>query len=197
MSDLNWSLIFHFFDMIRLQLSGKLWCGGEIMGKIRDRWWLIVAAIGVNVLCHLLTVVFHIETTFLKVGGSYLGVAAAAIVLCFLPLRFHIVAQIFVAFAASVGCGMNMYTYLPVYDLVIHYLSGVVLAFGGWARIKNKYFALTFSWAGAGLWEIFEFSCDVLLCAGMQGNTADTMTDMIAGFLGGLTWLVIKAFKKD
>jgi len=167
------------------------------MEKIKNRWWLIVAAMGVNVLCHLLTVIFHIETTFLKVGGSYLGVAAAAVALCFLPLRFHIVAQIFVIAAASVGSGMNMYTHWPFYDLLIHYLSGVVLAAGGWQLMKNKYFALSFSWAGAGLWEIFEYSCDVLLSAGMQGATTDTMTDMIAGFLGGLTWLAIKQLKKD
>ena len=159
---------------------------------MKKRWVLILGALAINMFCHLLTVIFHIPTTFLKLGGSYLGVAAAAVALCFLPLRFHIIAQIFMVAAASVGCGMNMYTYLPIYDLVIHYLSGIVLAFGGWEIIKNKYFALTFSWAGAGLWEIFEFFCDVLLHAGMQGAIMDTMTDMVAGFLGGITWIVIK-----
>ena len=162
------------------------------MKKIKERWWLIFAALAINGLCHLLTVVFHIPTTFLKIGGSYLGVLAAAIALCFFPLRFHIVAQIFIAAAASVGCGMNMYTHLPYYDLVIHYLSGIVLAAGGWALDRKLLFALLLSWAGAGLWEIFEFSCDCLLHAGMQGSTLDTMTDMVAGFLGGITWFVIK-----
>ena len=162
------------------------------MEKIKNRWWLILAAVAVNVLCHVLTVVFHIPTTFLKVGGSYLGVIAAAVALCFLPLRFHIIAQIFVVAAASVGCGMNMYTHVPIYDLLIHYLSGIVLAAGGWEVDKKWLFALLFSWAGAGAWEIFEFSCDVLLQAGMQGTLMDTMTDMVAGFLGGITWIVIK-----
>lgn len=166
------------------------------MEKIKQRWWLILAAFAINGLCHLLTVIFQIPTTFLKVGGSYLAVAASSIVLCFLPLRFHIVAQIFVAFAASVGNCMNMYTHLLYYDLLIHYLSGVVLAAGGWEIFRNRWFALLFSWAGAGLWEIFEFSCDVLLHAGMQGLATDTMTDMIAGFLGGLTWLCVKQLKK-
>lgn len=166
------------------------------MESFKERWWLILGAFGVNVLCHLLTVIFHIPTTFLKVGGSYLAVAASAFVLCFLPLRFHIVAQIFVIAAASVGNCMNMYTHLFFYDLLIHYLSGVVLAAGGWELSKRKSFALMFSWAGAGLWEIFEFSCDVMLHAGMQGAATDTMTDMIAGFLGGLTWLCVKQFKK-
>ncbi len=162
------------------------------MNRIQKRLWLILGALGVNVICHLLTVVFHIPTTFMKVGGSYLGVLVSAVVLCFLPLRFHIVAQIFVVFAASVGNCMNMYTHWAVYDLLIHYLSGIVLAAGGWELDKRWLFALVFSWAGAGLWEIFEFSCDVLLHAGMQGAATDTMTDMIAGFLGGLTWLVGK-----
>ncbi len=166
------------------------------MGKFKARWWLIVGAIGVNILCHLLTVIFHIPTTWLKLAGSYLAVAAAAVVLCFLPLRFHVVAQVFVVFAASVGSGMNMYTHWAVYDLLIHYLSGIVLAAGGWEIFRNRHFALLFSWAGAGLWEIFEFSCDLLLHAGMQGAATDTMTDMIAGFLGGLTWLLVKQFKR-
>ena len=192
MSDPGWSLIFYIFDIICLHPDGKICYGGEIMEKIKKRWWLIVGAVGVNLLCHLLTIVLHMETTFLKLGGSYLGVAAAAVALSFLPLRFHIVAQIFVVAAASVGCGMNMYTHVPIYDLLIHYLSGIVLAAGGWEVDKKWLFALLFSWAGAGAWEIFEFSCDVLLQAGMQGALMDTMTDMVAGFLGGITWIVIK-----
>lgn len=163
---------------------------------MKKRLWLILGALGVNVICHLLTVIFHIPTTFLKVGGSYLAVLATGLALCFLPLRFHIVAQLFVVFAASVGNCMNMYTHWAVYDLLIHYLSGVVLAAGGYEIDKRWHFALMFSWAGAGLWEIFEFSCDILLHAGMQGAATDTMTDMIAGFLGGLTWLLVKQFKR-
>ena len=161
------------------------------MEKIRHRWWLILGALAINGLCHLATAVFAVPTTFLKVGGSYLAVLASGVVLCFLPLRFHIVAQIFVVFAASVGNCMNMYTHLVFYDLLIHYLSGIVLAAGGWEIDRRLLFALLFSWAGAGLWEIFEFSCDVLLDAGMQGAATDTMTDMIAGFMGGLTWLAL------
>ena len=166
------------------------------MERFRQRLWLILGALGINVLCHLLTVVLGIPTTFLKVGGSYLAVLASSLALCFLPLRFHIVAQVFVVFAASVGNCMNMYTHWPVYDLLIHYLSGVVLAAAGWEMDKKWFFALMFSWAGAGLWEIFEFSSDVILHAGMQGSAADTMTDMIAGFLGGLTWLGARVLKR-
>ena len=166
------------------------------MEQLKQRWWLVFGAVAVNVVCHLLTVIFNIPTTFLKVGGSYLGVTGAAIALCFLPLRFHIVAGVFVVFAASVGCGMNMYTHWAAYDLIIHYLSGVVLAAGGWEIFRNRWSALLFSCSGAGAWEIFEFSCDILLHAGMQGAVTDTMTDMIAGFLGGLTWFAIKQLKK-
>ena len=167
------------------------------MKKLKERYLLIFGALGLNVLCHVLTIVLHIPTTFLKVGGSYLAVAASAVALSFLPLRFHFIAQIFVVFAASIGNCMNMYTHLAYYDLVIHYLSGIVLAAGGWELRKNRPFALMFSWAGAGLWEIFEFSCDVLFCAGMQGASMDTMTDMIAGFLGGLCWVIGRSLKKN
>lgn len=159
------------------------------MQKIRKRLWLIIGALVLNVLCHCLTAIFHIPTTFLKVGGSYLAVLASGLALSFLPFRFHVVAQIFVVFAASMGNCMNLYTHWVYYDLLIHYLSGIVLAAAGFELDKRVLFALLFSWAGAGLWEIFEFSCDILLHAGMQGAATDTMTDMIAGFLGGLTWL--------
>lgn len=166
------------------------------MKRFTERSWLILGALAVNMLCHGLTVILQIPTTFLKVGGSYIAVLAAGAALCFLPLRFHIVAQIFVVFAASVGNCMNMYTHWALYDLLIHYLSGVVLAAGGYEIDKKWLFALMFSWAGAGLWEIFEFSSDVILNAGMQGTSVDTMTDIIAGFLGGLTWLAVRGFKK-
>lgn len=167
-----------------------------MMKRLKERWWLITGALCINIICHLMTVIFQIPTTFLKVGGSYVAVVASALALCFLPRRFHVVAGIFVVFAASVGNCMNMYTHWAVYDLLIHYLSGVVLAAGGWEIDKKRTFALMFSWAGAGLWEIFEFSCDVLLHAGMQGAATDTMTDMIAGFLGGLTWISVRQLKK-
>ena len=158
----------------------------------KKRIWLLLGAVGINLLCHLMTVIMGIPTTFLKVGGSYLAVLAAWTALCFFPLKVHVAVQVFVVFAASVGNCMNMYTHLAYYDLLIHYLSGVALAFVGWELDKKWLFALMFSWAGAGLWEIFEFSCDYILHAGMQGAATDTMTDMIAGFLGGITWLVTK-----
>lgn len=158
----------------------------------KKRLWVLAGALGVNLACHLLTVFLNIPTTTLKVVGSYVAVIASWAALCFLPFRFQLIAQVFVAFAASVGNCMNMYTHWSCYDLLIHYLSGVVLASAGWQLDKRLLFALLFSWAGAGLWEIFEFSCDCILNAGMQGAATDTMTDMIAGFLGGVTWLITK-----
>lgn len=155
----------------------------------KKRLWLLLGALGLNVICHMLTVFVHIPTTALKVGGSYAAVLATWVAVAVLPLPTQLAVQVFVVFAASVGSCMNMYTHCACYDLLIHYLSGVVLGCAGWQLEKKWLFALIFSWAGAGLWEIFEFSCDVLLHAGMQGAAIDTMTDMIAGFLGGLTWL--------
>lgn len=47
-------------------------------------------------------------------------------------------------------------------------------------------FAFLTASAGAGLWEIFEFAADKVAGGGMQRGMVDTLTDMIAGNLGGL-----------
>ena len=59
-------------------------------------------------------------------------------------------------------------------------------------------FALFFSFACAGLWEVYEFSTDQLIGTSMQGDAFDTMTDIISGVLGGLVYFVlVAAIKKE
>ena len=49
-----------------------------------------------------------------------------------------------------------------------------------------------FSIAGAGIWEIYEFTADNLLGINMQGDNTNTMGDIISGTLGALTWFGIR-----
>lgn len=56
--------------------------------------------------------------------------------------------------------------------------------------------AFLFAAAGAGLWEIFEFTADRIVGGGMQRGMVDTLTDMISGTLGGLTYCAAIPLKK-
>ncbi|MBR3217636.1 MAG: hypothetical protein IKF69_14680, partial [Exiguobacterium sp.] len=48
-------------------------------------------------------------------------------------------------------------------------------------------YIVVFAMAGAALWEMYEFTSDVVLNTTMQGNgNDDTMVDIIAGSLGGI-----------
>ena len=91
------------------------------------------------------------------------------------------------------------------WDTFLHLLSGIFLAFLGFdffsrldedlrLEIPKRFlfvYILVFSMAGAALWEMYEFTSDVLLNTTMQGNgNDDTMVDIVAGSMGG----VIAAF---
>ena len=57
-------------------------------------------------------------------------------------------------------------------------------------------FAFFFSSAGAGIWEIFEFTADKLAGGGMQRGMVDTVTDMIAGNVGALAYAAFSLAKQ-
>ena len=87
------------------------------------------------------------------------------------------------------------------WDTFLHLLSGIFLAFLGFdffsrldddirTEIPKRFlfvYIAVFSMAGAALWEMYEFTSDVVLNTTMQGNgNNDTMVDIIAGSLGGV-----------
>ncbi|MHC9159155.1 MULTISPECIES: hypothetical protein [Exiguobacterium] len=87
------------------------------------------------------------------------------------------------------------------WDTFLHLLSGIFLAFLGFdffsrldddirTEIPKRFlfvYIVVFSMAGAALWEMYEFTSDVVLNTTMQGNgNDDTMVDIIAGSLGGI-----------
>lgn len=87
------------------------------------------------------------------------------------------------------------------WDTFLHVLSGVFLAFLGFdflSRLDEDIrlempkrfvfvYIVVFAMAGAALWEMYEFTSDVVLNTTMQGNgNDDTMVDIIAGSLGGI-----------
>ena len=104
--------------------------------------------------------------------------------------------------AIYLGNVWDLYRIIPIYDKLLHLLSGVIIAIIGFVlflylnngNIKgdvNTYFvvifSIIFSIAAAGLWEIWEFSTDMLFGFHSQNNSLiDTMMDIICGSIMGI-----------
>ncbi|WP_396129408.1 hypothetical protein [Exiguobacterium mexicanum] len=61
-------------------------------------------------------------------------------------------------------------------------------------------YIVVFAMAGAALWEMYEFTSDLVLNTTMQGNgNDDTMVDIVAGLLGGIiaALLVTEIHRKE
>jgi len=121
-----------------------------------------------------------------------------------LPFRRRLVrrAQIFALGAQVLHAGghlFRLYYLFPVYDDVLHFGLAFLLGLLAFDFARSRRFV--FNWrlgparvailvwiastALAGLWEIFEFSADVLAATREQDDLTDTMVDMIDGTLGG------------
>ncbi|WP_445001979.1 hypothetical protein [Exiguobacterium alkaliphilum] len=100
------------------------------------------------------------------------------------------------------------------WDTFLHVLSGVFIAFLGYdffSRLDDDIrlempkrfvfvYIVVFAMAGAALWEMYEFTSDLVLNTTMQGNgNDDTMVDIIAGSLGGIlaAFLVTEMHRKE
>lgn len=128
------------------------------------------------------------KKTFLKKSK-----AAYISILCFIMLAMYF------------GNVLSFYTYIPHYDKVLHFISGMIIGILGLIiysyftkeNIENMnvkfsvFFLFIFITSLAGIWEIWEFSTDKIFGLNSQFNSLnDTMTDIIAGTVGGLITLV-------
>lgn len=170
----------------------------------KKRLYVLLAAITIHILCAITLCVTPLESTTLKIFGSFAALILAAAVCRYFPFGFYCASMGFVILASSLGSCLNLYRYLGFYDLFVHYLSGIVLAEGGRLligalcqrrsialdRLTQTLFSVLFSCTGAALWEIYEFCADLLLHAQMQGSLENTMGDIICGVLGALTCLL-------
>lgn len=166
---------------------------------------LFVAALFINALCLLSVVIFTIETTHLKVIGSFAAVVIVGVLALPFPFKVYGSALFFVFFAASLGSCVNLYRHIQFYDRFVHFLSGILMAYVGYIVInfifkKRKLpddklikvlFASIFSCSCAAFWEIYEFTADQLINANMQGSNTNTMGDIISGVLGALLYFIV------
>lgn len=103
---------------------------------------------------------------------------------------------IFIFLAHYMGVTAEFYNKWEGFDKVTHTMSGVLTAYIGLLFIPKKcskiwfdiLFIIAFSWMCAGLWETFEFVCNLLVGGDAQRVAAtgvtDTMMDMIVAFIG-------------
>ncbi len=163
------------------------------------------AVLLINIICTAFILLFSVETTVLKIVGSYVAVFLVSGIVWAFPIRFYVLSLSFVVFACSLGSCINLYYYVKYYDLFVHFLSGILLFEGGriiievvnnrrgqsYDRVNVGMFSIFFSCTCASVWEIYEFFCDVLINANMQGTKFNTMGDIIAGTLGAVFGLGI------
>lgn len=113
---------------------------------------------------------------------------------------YYIGIILFACFGLYFGTMLDFYSFIPIYDLILHFFSGILLVFLGhyiysWLIRKNEkaiiplqitiIFCIIFSISCASFWEIWEFSGDTLFGLTAQGSKiSDTMTDIIAGTIG-------------
>ena len=116
---------------------------------------------------------------------------------------------LFIFLADYLGCVCRFYDYIIWYDVVIHFLSGILSVKLGlfilekFNVVNNVIFSIVFClimvMAISGFWEIFEYVCDFVFCLDMQraivGGVRDTMQDMIAALLGGIVYIEFMILK--
>lgn len=114
----------------------------------------------------------------------------------------ELVYLLFIIFGHFIGSILGIYNEIPHYDKIMHTLSGVLTSFVALIVLNNinqyKFknvifnivFMIVFSLAVAGIWEIFEFTSDILFQADAQRVTIsgvnDTMLDMIVALFGSI-----------
>lgn len=182
------------------------------MSKKRIIAVLILAA--ATAITALIAVKTGINPPVGNIIGSFCAIAALIVFSHLLKVKDSLFycGLFFVYCASPVGSVLNLYRSVGPYDKIVHFFSGILLAWLAMVLLSRLFdravseventklymllqcaFAFFFSSAGAGIWEIFEFTTDRLTGGEMQRGMVDTVTDIIAGNTGALTYCIILA----
>lgn len=127
-----------------------------------------------------------------------------------LPWPLQLSYLTFIAAGSFAGSALHVYWYFPLWDVIVHFYSGVMLAWLGMLlarRAEERAGAALPLWfsisvvvmtpmAFAAAWEIAEFASDILIGTASQHGNSDSMTDIFAGTVGGVAALVLLLFAK-
>lgn len=122
-----------------------------------------------------------------------------------LPWPLQLSYLLFIAGGPLLGTALHVYWVVPFWDLIVHLWSGIMLAWLGMLLVRGaeeqigtgmpRWFSLTViqltPMAFGALWEICEFSSDELIGTHAQLGLDDSMTDLMAGTVGGLAAIAI------
>lgn len=177
-----------------------------------------VFEIALYVICGFCIVYFSIKCLYSKAFQAVLIITVLLLIrglvkwtesVLFPALRFSVL--FFIALSMLLASMFGLYGVIPYLDKIEHLLSGVILCFIGLLILRKLirkqkldefpssiaiYFALNFSVAMAGCWEIWEFATDRLFGLSSQFGLTDTMVDIICGTVGAAStayYLVRKA----
>jgi hypothetical protein len=102
--------------------------------------------------------------------------------------------------------GVYAWNQLPWFDIPMHLLGGASIAWAAWSLMVEAYrrrvvtaqpwWFLFFALLGmvmlvGVLWEMYEFSMDVLRGLHLQGGLTDTMKDLFDDLVGGTVFLLM------
>jgi len=123
-------------------------------------------------------------------------------------IDFGMVAFIFISL--FLGGIDDFYGFIPLWDKIVHFQSGLLLSGTGFVAIyllneaENSpidltpgflaFFAVVFSLAFGAVWEIAEFTGDAVFGSHWQSGNADTMWDLIADLGGAVAFAVAGYF---
>ena len=109
---------------------------------------------------------------------------------------------LFIFFAYFLGCIINFYGIIKIYDTLMHFLSGIFISYLALDLLKylkvykkNNVIHTTLFIVGivslsAVIWESFEFICNILFKTDPQNvlttGVTDTMKDIIIALIGSL-----------
>jgi uncharacterized membrane protein YjdF len=107
---------------------------------------------------------------------------------------------------------VDIYGFFPWFDILMHFIGGFCISFSVWLVLRDSGLGKTFKGSSgvalkglfmlgltmtiAVAWEWYEFILDKLFSTFNQGGVADTMGDLLMGFLGSLSAIILYAKKK-
>ena len=114
-----------------------------------------------------------------------------------LAFLFQYSVLVFIALSLVLGSWFRFYEDFIWWDMFLHFLAGIIFAVPGYCLIYKGaenvrnfmafWVPLCVSLAISALWEIYEFTGDILFGMTMQGNgISDTMEDLIACFVAAI-----------
>ena len=170
-------------------------------------------ALGLNLISMVILIITAIYDFMFRGGEKLFRIGLMAITLWIMygvykktflrktRISFYLIYS-FIFGAMYLGNVFDFYLIIPMYDKILHLLSGLILGMigyilfvhvsngateGSFKRYMPILFSIIFSIAGAAVWEIWEFSTDQLFGFLSQNNSLhDTMWDIICGSIMGI-----------